>query len=353
MPTGLFPLAQARGYAENARAHARKQIVRGSTQIENNKLSAEEFERLNDLMDQERRRKDEVLKQRLATNVLEDKIWLRLQTTVDVSSESHLGCCHEYAVQALSYVLKAQPDINAEIFSIQSSNPNIPSGDHEILVLNRILPSDESRPDTWGPDAVICDPWADKVYPAREYLSQLEAYKYDEANKKNTTVPFSKQLHKLNMETKYNSLLLRQVNTEEYLREKFYPQAQTAISMLETVRFKLSNEEARLKDKPEKASIITNKITQINHKIEELNGRISEIRAKKYPDYDTAKTNLMSSLKSIKEEARDVIKYTKGEEDILHVRGNKLSFCKATTETNLKKIAEEADEMLKGSTAHM
>lgn len=80
-----------------------------------------------------------------------------------------LGNCWEYTVLALYYIACHHPDVMAESMSIRN-------GDHVLLVIGRQSGSDESDPLTWGQDAIIADPWANTVYPASEYKTNLGAY---------------------------------------------------------------------------------------------------------------------------------------------------------------------------------
>ncbi|HHT0591773.1 TPA: hypothetical protein ACTXXA_000726 [Legionella anisa] len=47
-------------------------------------------------------------------------------------------------------------------------------GGHNLLVVGRDLNSDPKDISTWGKNAFICDPWANKVYPAREFKKMQE-----------------------------------------------------------------------------------------------------------------------------------------------------------------------------------
>lgn len=80
-----------------------------------------------------------------------------------------IGNCHELALMALHYMIEEQPDINAEVYHIEG-------GDHAFLVVGRKIDSDPHRPDTWGDEAYICDPWSNNVYPANEYLTKTKNF---------------------------------------------------------------------------------------------------------------------------------------------------------------------------------
>ncbi|HAT1981144.1 hypothetical protein [Legionella pneumophila] len=42
-------------------------------------------------------------------------------------------------------------------------------GEHCLIVIGRVSGSDPNDISTWGEDAVICDPWAEKAYPLSEF----------------------------------------------------------------------------------------------------------------------------------------------------------------------------------------
>ncbi|WP_019217775.1 hypothetical protein [Legionella tunisiensis] len=54
-----------------------------------------------------------------------------------------------------------------EIFSLVS-------GDHSFVVLGRDLNSDLQDMSTWGPNAVVLDPWLNSVFNVKEELQQPE-----------------------------------------------------------------------------------------------------------------------------------------------------------------------------------
>lgn len=230
--------------AEDAIKHARRKILHGSTQLENNDLSPAMFEELNDGVETLRTEIDRTVSKWLEAHPLDDPFFIRFRVTVDLSSKFALGSCHELAVQALDYILEHDPDINAEIFSIKH-------GDHEILVLNRDPRSDPRRPETWGPNAVICDPWADDFYEAYKYRSRLRAYEYDEANKLNHSVKLGPR-HELSATRTFNSNYFLREDTVGDLKDRFSVQAQSMIRALEDFRAELVGEQERLKDKPKK-----------------------------------------------------------------------------------------------------
>ncbi|HGK6652029.1 TPA: hypothetical protein ACJ5DZ_003124, partial [Legionella pneumophila] len=42
-------------------------------------------------------------------------------------------------------------------------------GEHCLIVIGRVSGSDPNDISTWGEEAVICDPWAEKAYPLSEF----------------------------------------------------------------------------------------------------------------------------------------------------------------------------------------
>lgn len=81
-----------------------------------------------------------------------------------------VGNCNDMAFLALEFMVNHYPSIRAEIFHIFN-------GDHSFLVVGRDKHSEESEPETWGESAFICDPWANKTYPAKKYLEKLKNFK--------------------------------------------------------------------------------------------------------------------------------------------------------------------------------
>jgi hypothetical protein len=50
--------------------------------------------------------------------------------------------------------------------------------DHSFLILGRAPGSDLQNSNTWGKQAVVCDIWANQVYPAIDFLSKKQAKSY-------------------------------------------------------------------------------------------------------------------------------------------------------------------------------
>lgn len=114
---------------------------------------------------------------------------VKLETTRIQRHE--VGNCKEYAYLAVNY-LKKQGVKRAEVVYISGD-------DHVFAVIDRAEGSDINKPDTWGPDAYVCDPWSDNVYSASKFYDNVACYKYYE-NQENKTYPFKRSKHSLKVE---------------------------------------------------------------------------------------------------------------------------------------------------------
>lgn len=110
------------------------------------------------------------------------------------ASKFPVGDCNEYADLAMNclntyYKLSGT---KAEIFSIEK-------GDHIILVMDRDPNSDPTNPSTWGKQAVICDPWIGKVYPASMINNELKTFRvmYTDNKNYNLLLSFNPSYHKV------------------------------------------------------------------------------------------------------------------------------------------------------------
>jgi len=106
--------------------------------------------------------------------------WLkRFEGVRKLCKKEGMGNCGELAAIACLYLraLKAYPVDYVEISDgVTTPNPAIP---HDVAVIGRTVapgpqtwPADGTPiglPNTWHPDAVICDPWDRVAYPAKDY----------------------------------------------------------------------------------------------------------------------------------------------------------------------------------------
>ena len=73
-----------------------------------------------------------------------------------------IGNCEELSSVIFAYLtkLKKLTDLNIELFNIEGND-----GDHVFTVLGRDKNCDPMDYKSWGPNAVICDPWTRKLIP--------------------------------------------------------------------------------------------------------------------------------------------------------------------------------------------
>lgn len=99
------------------------------------------------------------------------------KTLAEKARISGVGNCGHLSHLAFDFLRQQGPaSIPYEIFTIVD-------GDHMFIVIGRLPGSDENDPSTWGPDAVVCDPWAHRCYPASQTQGLLQCYVSDPATR--------------------------------------------------------------------------------------------------------------------------------------------------------------------------
>lgn len=205
-------------FAVNANLHANTQIIKGSTQLDNNNLTFEQQKSLaNAIGDENSGIRGEINEVAEKLNeAFNDEILANFVATIKITSKFSLGNCHEMAMQALSYSMLKHPNILSEIFVL---NP----GDHTFLVLGRSVVSNPNDPETWGSTCVVCDPWANNVFPASEYNTKLTGFTsvqntrhavpyYDENGEKLVLVKPLDKLNSTYLRDKYVDFLKQENN---------------------------------------------------------------------------------------------------------------------------------------------
>ncbi|HTM64503.1 MAG TPA: hypothetical protein VL360_08420 [Gammaproteobacteria bacterium] len=94
---------------------------------------------------------------------------LILESNARLIEYAEIGNCSEYSFLCLHIMLDLEPNLNAEIFEVVD-------GDHIVLVLDRNQESNENDYTTWGNDAVVCDAWSGKVYPAYQINENMNVF---------------------------------------------------------------------------------------------------------------------------------------------------------------------------------
>ena len=154
---------------EMAKDYSRQQILEGTTQLENNAYDPNKKEAIQISLSIIR---DQLREEGFFLNV--DNTMRFFEQRVADCKKFSIGNCHELALMALDWMVRKRPDVNAEIYQIVG-------GDHAFLVIGRNSTSNPSRPEEWGDDTYICDPWSNTVYQAREYLTKTKNF-YREYN---------------------------------------------------------------------------------------------------------------------------------------------------------------------------
>lgn len=194
MPKNL-PNKRVHEIMQEALNHARKTILKGSTQIENNFLLNEQKSALKRGVNDAR---EQYYNNTLAYDRAERALCylpqfdsvanlipflLSYENEITTSAKYSLGNCAELALHFFDYIVN-HPDnvwdksiVQAELCQIENKS-NYKFGDHVFVVINRKKNSDISDPTTWGEHAYICDPWSAKhhIYPAADYLKYLKNF---------------------------------------------------------------------------------------------------------------------------------------------------------------------------------
>lgn len=195
--------------AKDANKHARSIIIKGSSWTQNNDLDTEYFKHLLRGVEGTYYTKSEEIGMR---DIIYDEINRRMKSgesevlatfhsVVAVSTKYSLGNCYELSFLALDYILNHFPEMRAELYKIEY-------GDHAFLVLNRDPDSFMDKPHTWGENAIVCDPLANEVYPAKECFDRLRS-SFNNENE-NRTIPFDPEEHVLMLVEGYNTSTLRE-----------------------------------------------------------------------------------------------------------------------------------------------
>jgi hypothetical protein len=340
--------------AEKAKMYARDRIIIGSTQLKNNELAEAYFQAhlvavgeiggrgIRDVGNEEAYEK-------IALNPLVNPFLARYESHISTSAKHLTGNCFELALQALDYVINHSGDdgICAEMYQITG-------GDHVFLVLNRGPGSNPKDPATWESNAVICDPWSNLVYPARNYLSQLKNFYRND--KKNYIEDFDPNRHSL-APFAFNTNQIRQIRTPKNLQSRFVDQSAFLVKALETYKDQLEIEKQRLLKKygpnDKKVLIIFSKIIDTQISILNVEGTVELVRIKKYKnDYQFAKSDLTRTLQKIYTDAVHSMQFTEDEKYQLFEHKEKkavmeLFSIKSETESNLDQITNHVEKLIK------
>lgn len=281
--------------AAQAVAYARKIIKKGSTQIENNSLSSDEYDELFDFVKEHREFMRSQLQISESSRIISNERLYRYEKLVALSTAYGLGNCFELSLQAFDFLLSnpKASDTNVEIFDIKGS-------DHIFIVIGRDPKSDPNDPMSWGKNAVICDPWSSQVYKASEYLTELKGFKrtFDDSERAlNTLEDFDPTKHQLvtgkgNNYSAAEIRILKDKNIPEVI-DIFKIKAAYLLDKIpayknKLIRCQLQNKTAIISESIENLDKMENSLRQ---KIKELNNFRSTT-----PDFRTLSTALYDLL---------------------------------------------------------
>ncbi|KTD43034.1 hypothetical protein [Legionella parisiensis] len=193
------------------------------------------------------------------------------------------GNCGEYASLALEHVVNHNfhnEPIYAEKYQLARRNPiqkgvPDPGGDHSFLVLGRDPKSAVDDPTKWGDSAYICDPWANKVYEAKDFFKESKAFSssYTDGRIVNKTHDYDPKEHSLSPVKDFNTeYLSNSLNSDFTLNKQSYLEGATNLYARKSALLRASVESSlsdlgkisgSLND-PKRKEIIDNKITELN-----------------------------------------------------------------------------------------
>lgn len=300
MPKILWDIAFA------ANDYARKRVIKGSTQLENNRLKKMQFKSLQSAMDDLRG-----LAHLNQPFIVEDILFYKFKQTIKFTTKYSLGNCHELACLALYYILTQfkNENIRAEIYDVVG-------GDHAVLVIGRKENSDPLDPTTWGDDALICDPWSNHVFKASDYLTELKCYSRITMPGRyiHKSIDFDPSIHTLLPHGGYNTTYLRSKNTVDTLVKNFTIKSNKIIKIIEKYQTQIDLEVERLKDKygieDQKTRILFTKAKELQHRIKYIQSTIHSVNSNISTDYNEVNLTLSTKLKDLYIESIEAMHFT-------------------------------------------
>lgn len=346
-------------YGKEANKYARNQIIKGNTQLENNDLPETRYDSLYrgvGGLDSGLGIRDLYVPDGLFLDLLEmnNMIVARYESIIEITSKYSLGNCAELSLQALDYILhNVDVNINAEVYKIAY-------GDHSILVLNRDQNSDTANPLKWGENAVIADPWADKVFKASDYLLQLKNFYSKE--KKNYIEDLDPLKHYLVQEYGFNTDFLRPRIPKKNIKNlkiTFLNEVAQLIKILEDYRKILKTDANRIRikygDNDERILILSKKVNTIKKSISKIKEISDQLFSEEYQNnYSIAKLKLKNRIRRLKEEAVLAMQFSPEDQlelfdprgESIKVEAMKFFGIKSETHTRLEEVTKDVNEKL-------
>ncbi|MBL7478395.1 hypothetical protein [Legionella bononiensis] len=310
--------------AQRACDYSRSYILMGSTQlVTNSYLAIQQYSLRKALFDLRYACRESRI---YALEI--DKAIKRFYQTIDLCKKYSLGNCYELALMALDYVVHFAPQVDAEVYYIIG-------GDHAFLVIGKEKNSHPNKPETWGNNAYICDPWANDVYPASQYRARTKNF-YRTLDSQsgtyiNQTQNFNPLRHSLSPMKNASTQHIRQTQSEHHLKKivKFFEEKNTyilnAMNFLEGRLTVIVNRliENYGKDN-EKSMVISKVMEQLNNSAAAIRESINE----KYnlSDYRSLRDTLENSLKQNVNAYVQAVKISQKDYDALYQYHNKSAF---------------------------
>jgi len=101
-------------------------------------------------------------------HIKKPRAWL--SSLVALVTKYNVGNCREMAAIGLQYAIDHLACQRVEMFRILG-------GEHTFLVIGRDEGTDPADYLHWGPNAVVCDPWASRSYPAVQIERMLQNFR--------------------------------------------------------------------------------------------------------------------------------------------------------------------------------
>jgi len=341
--------------AVRAKDYARDKILHGTTQLENNNLAFTQVEQISASLTEIRKQTFELSDSLFSLE--DDGVISRYELQVDLSAKYSLGNCYELSLLALDYILQ---DPNNE--NIDAEACRINGGDHVFLLIGRAPGSDILNPDKWGEKAIICDPWANKVYPAAMYKEELKnVYQTYDASKQHYQVhleDFDSNKHQICSLYRLNTKDLTSAQNAYKLRVNFQTKLNNTITVVKSYQEKLLQLKQQIISqhgtKDLKAAIIDSKLQALDQEIKNLTNLSNNPPLGK--NYRDTKQTLESQLKKAVFSASKVMKFSESDVSQLFDYRNKdklktkfMMFFKIKPKTirELQNIAKETNKSIK------
>lgn len=155
----MVPRNSNRQYAENAISHVRSMLRHGSNTERDSTNPLREAQLITLIRKSVKAKAIQYAQSHHGICPFE----VMIKLNYDALKENGYGHCGELAQAAFHYLKRLG------VYPIDFCKTTV--GSHNILVIGRCRGSDPNDITTWGKDAVVCDPWADRCYPISDFVT--------------------------------------------------------------------------------------------------------------------------------------------------------------------------------------